>query len=190
MKILVRLSAFVISLFLGVQLAVLVSWAITNLTVPSDTSLEIVGDFEHTKATPPIGLYVTYAGFQPAIGQEQPYLRFIAYNGTPDPINYHGYGADEPFPHIVAKNLDVLGSFICGNGSTSHLIDPWQTAEFKLNAYHFDSIPKSGEIVTVGFHLRPEYFSESNVTNSEPFVLPAEFRAAIRKHQQELNSSE
>lgn len=188
MKIILRLFAFAVSLILGVQVAV--SWANINLSIPNDLTVENDESHYISKPRPPTGLYVTYAGFHRAIGDEGPYLRFLAYNGTPDPINYRGFGAEMPFPYIVGKGREVLGTFRCGRGSTSHSIDPGQTAEFMLSASDFDAIPKRRELITVGFHLRPEYFSESEVTNSEPFVLPDEFRSAIRRYQQQIYTSE
>jgi len=189
MKIFLRLSAFVLSLTLGVQLVAFASWAVTNFTIPMYVSEETIAELDAITAKPPIGLYVTYAGMVPANREAGPYLRFIAYNGTSDTINYSGFGSHMPFPHIAANGRDV-SSWVCRNGSTEHSIEPDNTAEFRVPVYEFALVPNRRDDVTVGFYLRPDHSDETEVTNSQPFVLPDEFRIAIRKYQHAMNSSQ
>lgn len=173
MKWFLRGLVFTAALFVGfAATAAFRSDGLSNCVV----NVPSTGDDETQFANPPHGVNVMYAGFGRDPAYVQPYLRFIIYNGLTHPISYEASTPYGPYAELIA-NRRLLSTVIGTETKTQEFdILGGDSAEVRVYSNQFTARPPKGVPIKVGFYMGDNYKPDI----SQPFLLPDEFREAIR----------
>jgi hypothetical protein len=132
------------------------------------------------KAVAPVGVFVMYAGWQPASNfAERAHLKFIVYNGLSEPITYHGFSDLEAAPVIFINGEAVFRSR-CSFGTRDYVLHPGTATEFHINSDELGRRPDAGSQIIVGLNLYLRNSKKPSIqAASEPFQIPESFRLGI-----------
>jgi hypothetical protein len=183
----IRIGAFFIALFIGVQIPVFVSDAAGLFMKLSAIERSDVAVSEDMLAKPIYGVRISYIGTSvddPDFGST---MRFLVYNGSQETISCRGYAGKCADPEILIRGRDEK-AWVCMRGSSVYSIGPGATAGLIVSPYNFATIPRRSAEVTVGLE-----FTEPGVSTAryfaEPVTLPPAFKNEIRDHLAETASN-
>ena len=110
----------------------------------------------------------------------QPILRFVIYNGLPQTITYEAKTPKFPFADLTRDGRRLRQLIGCASGLKTYYIPPGRSAEVHVDPRIYLERPRRSDRVTVGFYVRSEDDGTNTRVESTPFLLPEEFRAAIK----------
>ena len=184
MKSLAGSIVFVLALLLGIAAALTADTivrtdAVTDWNADALVRTDAPASEDTLSAPLPNRIHVAYTGFEPAAGDNVPYLKFLIYNGYSVPVAYNAHSPENPIPKIKANGNELASLRYCGTGMRAFKILPGSSAEVYVNLYHFRERPAKDDHITVGFYLTDENRNGYTLHDSAPFVLPEEFRRSI-----------
>lgn len=183
----IRIGAFFIALFIGVQIPIFVSDAAGLFMKLSAIEHSDVAVREDLLAMPIFGVQISYIGSSlddPDFGST---MRFLVYNGSQETISCRGYAGKCADPEILIRERDEK-AWVCMNGSSVYSIGPGATAELIVSPYNFATIPRRSAEITVGLEVIDADGSTARYF-AEPVTLPPAFRSGIRDHFAEIASN-
>lgn len=173
MKWIARVFVFAAGLVLGTFADSLFS---TN-TVQPYPQIQVIDEHNPKTSLSMRGVKVMYAGLESNRG-ENPYLKFVIYNGLGHLILYSGVGPYISHDiNIIGRPMDRIWECEIGNEVIS--IAPGDFAEVHVGSSKFPVRPRQTDPITVEFDLRDGSAEDPVTHTSEPFLLPEPFRQSI-----------
>jgi hypothetical protein len=155
MKWFARILAFLAALILGFSMA--------SVFAPMYSSVppELEGILVHTSGSQrgefpitPNGIRVMYAGWEKPENDE-PYLRFIIYNGTIGVVSYQSSDPELLQPEIRSSGRNVLLRPVSANQiKTGYGISPGHSAEMRIARSDFVNTLELWPEITVAYRLK------------------------------------
>lgn len=178
MKWLARTLVFALTFALGAILP----GALSSLSEVGDVDLEFDSLDEHSEMAPsPSGVKVIYLGLDRTNTDRPRRLRFLVYNGLSLPIRYSAHQPDGAFPRLTIAGREIPPIAVCGNGISTYFILPGRSTEMTVSALEFTEVPRANDSITAGFYFLTTLPGRGAMHFSEPFLLPSEFRDALRR---------